>query len=83
MSLLDLFENRRQLIVYRTFHEQAFWLAGSRLPRVFDGGRPRRTSRTFERSQHESRIRLPSTTARHRAREGPDGMGPYPLVHDH
>ena len=30
-SLLDLFEGRRQLIVYRAFFEPGVWLAGTRL----------------------------------------------------
>ncbi len=47
-SLLDLFDGRRQLIVYRAFFEPGvFRLARSRLPRLFPGcrsGRPPRAS---------------------------------------
>jgi Bacterial protein of unknown function (DUF899) len=51
-SLLDLFEGRHQLIVYRTC-----------LPRLFHGGRPGRAPRPSERARHHARVRLARATA--------------------
>ena len=49
-SLLDLFDGRRQLIVYRAFFEPGVsgW-PGSCLHRLFHGGRPGRPPRPSER----------------------------------
>ena len=49
-SLLDLFEGRRQLVIYRAFFEPGVMrLAGPRLPRLFDDGRSGRPRRPPER----------------------------------
>ena len=76
VSLLDLFEGRRQLIVYRAFFE----------PGVF--GWPEHACRGcsfvadqvahvahLERPRHHPRVRLARAADGHRAREGADGLG--------
>ena len=75
-SLLDLFDGRRQLIVYRAFLEPGVYgLARARLRRLLDGGRPGRPRRPSERPRHHARVRLARAAGGHRAREGPDGLG--------
>ena len=82
-SLLDLFEGRRQLIVYRFFFEPGVArLARERLPRLLLHGRPGRPPRPPELARHHVRERLARAAGRHRALEGADGLG-HPLVHDH
>ena len=49
-SLLDLFEGRRQLIVYRAFFEPGVRPARTRVWRLFLPGRPGRPRRPSERS---------------------------------
>ena len=83
VSLLDLFEGRRQLIVYRAFFE----------PGVF--GWPEHACRgcslgadqvgppgPSERPRHHPRLRLTRAAGGHRAPEGADGLGDA-LVHHH
>jgi len=83
VSLLDLFEGRRQLIVYRAFFE----------PGVF--GWPEHTCRGcslgadqvahlahLNAPRHHSRLRLTRAAGGHRAPEGADGLGDA-LVHHH
>ena len=82
-SLLDLFEGRRQLIVYRAFFEPGVsGLARACLHRLLHGGRPGRPRRPSERPRHHSRVRLARAADGHRAREGADGLGDA-LVHHH
>ena len=81
-SLVDLFDGRRQLIVYRAFFE----------PGVF--GWPEHACRgcsygadqvippgAFERSRYYPRLRLARAAGRHRAPQGADGLGADSLVH--
>ena len=78
-SLLDLFEGRRQLIVYRFFYEPG--VAGwpeQRLPRLLVPGRPGRPPRPPQRARHHARVRLARPAGRHRALEGADGLGRSP-----
>jgi len=49
VSLLDLFDGRRQLIVYRASSSRAFRLARPCLPGLLGGGRPGRPRRPSER----------------------------------
>ena len=78
-SLLDLFEGRRQLIVYRFFFEPGVHgLARERLPRLLDGRRPGRPPRPPERPRHDARVRLARAAGGHRALEGADGLGDIP-----
>ena len=64
-SLLDLFEGRRQLIVYRAFFEPGVYgWPGPRVPGLFAGGRSGRPPRSPERPRHHARVRL----ARRRSR---------------
>ena len=78
-SLLDLFEGRRQLIVYRAFFEPGVhgWpehaCIGCSL--VADQVSHPRAS---ERARHDSRVCLACTAGRHRAPEGADGLGQSP-----
>ena len=83
VGLLDLFEGRSQLIIYRFFFEPGVhgW-PRERLPRLLVDGRPDRPPRSPQRSRHHVRPGLPGTAGRHRAAEGEDGLG-RPLVHDH
>ena len=82
-SLLDLFEGRRQLIVYRAFFE----------PGVF--GWPEHACRgcslgadqvgapgPSERSRHHSRLRLTRAAGGHRSRKGTNGLGDALVHHD-
>ena len=57
-SLLDLFEGRRQLIVYRFFFEPASRLARWRLPRLLLGCRSDHPPGPSERPRHHDRARL-------------------------
>ena len=82
-SLLDLFEGRRQLIVYRAFFEPGrARLARPGLPRLLAGGRPGRPSRPPQCARHDARLRLARAAGRHRAAEGADGLEDA-LVHHH
>ena len=81
-SLLDLFDGRRQLIVYRAFFEPGVSrLARACLHRLLHGGRPGRPPRPSERPRHHARVRLARAAGGHRAREGADGLGDA-VVHD-
>ena len=81
-SLLDLFEGRRQLIVYRFFFEPgvAGW-PGGWLPRLLHGRRSGRPPRPSERPRHHACVRVARTAGGHRALEGADGLGDHPVVH--
>ncbi len=82
-SLLDLFEGRHQLIVYRFFFEPGVSrLARERLSRLLVHGRPGRPPRPPQLARHHVRQCLTRPTGRHRALEGSDGLG-HALVHDH
>ena len=83
VSLLDLFEGRRQLIVYRAFFEPGVHrLAGACLHWLLPGGRPGRPSGPSERARHHARLRLAGAAGGHRAPQGADGLGDA-LVHHH
>src|SRR5439155_18570554 len=76
VSLLDLFEGRRQLIVYRAFFEpRGVRLARARLPRVLPGRRSGRSPSPSERPRHHARVRLTRAAGGRRAPEGADGLG--------
>ena len=78
-SLLDLFDGRRQLIVYRAFFEPGVQrLARPCLHRLLHGGRPGRPPRPSERPRHHARVRLARAAGGHRAPEGADGLGDDP-----
>src|SRR5580704_9403419 len=82
VSLLDLFEGRRQLVIYRAFLAGCGRLARPRVPWLLDDGRPGRRPRPPERQGHHVRLRLARPAAGHRAAEGEDGLG-LALVHHH
>jgi Bacterial protein of unknown function (DUF899) len=83
VSLLELFEGRPQLIVYRAFFEPGgIRLARARLPRLLPGRRSGRPPGPSERPRHHSRLRLTRAAGGHRAPEGADGLGDA-LVHHH
>ena len=83
VSLLDLFEDRRQLIIYRAFFEPGvFGWPRARLPRLLPWGRSGRPPRPSERPRHHTRVRLARAAGRHRAPEDADGLEDA-LVHDH
>ena len=76
-SLLDLFEGRRQLIVYRAFYapdvttpEVGRRVPGAGLRRLLVRGRPGRAPRAPERAGHDARVRLARTPGRD---PGPEG----------
>ena len=82
-SLLDLFEGRRQLIVYRFFFEPG--VAGwpeTRLPGCSLWCDQVAHLAHLNARDTDARVRLARAAARHRALEGADGLGD-PLVHDH
>ena len=81
-SLLDLFEGRQQLIVYRAFLEPGVHgLARPRVRRLLDGRQPGRPRRPPAPPEHHPGLRLPRPAGRHPAGEGPHGLGDA-LVHD-
>ena len=83
-SLLDLFDGRRQLIVYRFFYEpDVERLARARLRRLLVPRRPGRAPRAPQRPRHDARVRLPRPAGGHRALEVPHGLGADPVVHAH
>ena len=83
VSLLDLFEGRRQLIVYRAFFEPGVFGWPEHACRGCSlGRRPGRPPRPSERPRHHARVRLARAAGRHRAPEGADGLGDA-LVHHH
>jgi len=83
VSLLDLFEGRRQLIVYRAFFEPGgVGLARARLPRLFLGRRSGRPPGPSERPRHHARVRLARATEGHRAFAGTNGLEDA-VVHHH
>src|SRR5262249_6277223 len=66
VSVLDLFEGRRQLIVYRAFFEPGvFRLARACLPRLFLGRRSGLPPGPFERSRRHPRLGLTRTAGGH------------------
>ena len=81
VSLLDLLEGRRQLIVYRAFFEPGIRLARSRLPRLLPGRRSGRPPGPFERPRHHAWLRLTRAAGGHRAPEGADGLGDALVQH--
>ena len=78
-SLLDLFEGRRQLIVYRFFYEPGVdgW-PDRGCPGCSHGGRPGRPPRPSERPRHHAGVRLARPAGGHRAPEGAHGLGAIP-----
>ena len=82
-TLVDLFEGRRQLIVYRFFYDpDVEGLARARLRRVLLPRRPGRAPRAPERARHHARVRLARAAGEHPAHEAGDGLG-HALVHAH
>ena len=84
-SLADLFEGRRQLIVYRAFYApdvttypQGGAVPGASLCRLLPGRRPSRAPRPPERPGHDARLRLARPPGRDPGPEGTHGMGPSP-----
>ena len=67
-SLLDLFDGRRQLIVYRAFFEPGVYgWPEHALRRLLPGRRPGRPRRPPERPRHDARVRLARAAGGHRA----------------
>ena len=78
-SLLDLFEGRRQLIVYRFFYEPGRGgLARARLRRLLVRRRPGGAPRPPERPRHHARVRLARAAGGHPAPEGARWAGSMP-----
>ena len=78
-SLLDLFDGRRQLIVYRFFFEPgvAGWPERGCYGCSFMADQVAHLAAP-ERPRHHARVRLARPAARHRALEGADGLGQIP-----
>ncbi len=82
VGLLDLFEGRRQLIVYRAFFEPGvFGWPRSCLPRLLAGRRSGRSRGAFERARHDAGVGFARAADGHCAGEGADGLGDA-VVHD-
>ena len=82
-SLLDLFEGRRQLVVYRAFFEPGvFGWPEHACRRLLPGRRSGRAPVPFKRPRHYARVRLARATERHRTREGADGLDDALVHHD-
>ncbi len=83
VSLLDLFDGRRQLIVYRAFFEPGvFGWPDHACRGCSHGGRPGRPRRAPERPRHHARLRLARAAGGYRAAEGADGLEDA-VVHPH
>ena len=78
-SLLDLFEGRRQLIVYRAFFEPGVhgWPEHACIGCSL-GADQVCQPRPPERARHDPRVCLARAAGRHRAPEGADGLGTSP-----
>ena len=76
VSLLDLFEGRRQLIVYRAFFEPGVfgWPEHACRGCSFVADQVAHVAHS-ERPRHDPRVRLARAADGHRAREGADGLG--------
>ena len=83
---LDLFEGRRQLIVYRAFYAPdvtTYPEAGGSYPEracvgLLLGRRPGRAPRPPERAGHDARVRLARAAGRDPGPEGAHGLGAIP-----
>ena len=74
VSLLDLFDGRRQLIIYRAFIEPGVRrLARTRMRGLLLDGRPCAQPGPSQRTRHHVRLRLARIPARTRADESEDG----------
>ena len=89
-SLADLFEGRRQLIVYRAFYgpEVTTYAEGGSYPErgcvgCSFGRRPGRAPRAPERAGHDARVRLARPAGRDPGPEGAPRLGAHSLVHAH
>jgi hypothetical protein len=82
-SLLDLFDGRRQLIVYRAFFEPGV-KAGPSMPASAAPWWPTRSlTRSSERPRYYTRVRLSRAADGYRAPKGTNGLAVHSLVHDH
>ena len=84
VSLLDLFDGRRQLIIYRAFFEPGVdgWpehacIGCSMMADHVGSPRP------SEHPRHHTRVRVARAAEGYQAPEGANGLGVHPLVHDH
>ena len=84
VSLFDLFQGRRQLIVYRAFFEPGVhgW-PDQRVPGLLDGCRPGRPRGASQRDATPHSVSRCACRSRHRASEGAHGLGEHPVVHAH
>ena len=83
VSLLDLFEGRRQLIVYRAFFEPGVFGWPEHACRGCSFGADQVAHLAhLERPRHHPRVRLARAADGHRAPEGADGLGDA-VVHHH
>ena len=82
-SLLDLFDGRRQLIVYRAFFEPGVhgWPEHACIGCSMVADQVANLAHLNARDT-TSRLRLARAAGGHRAAEGADGLG-HPLVHAH
>ena len=82
-SLLDLFDGRRQLIVYRAFFEPGVFGWPEHACRGCSfGRRPSGPPRPSKRARHHACVRIAGAAAGHRARESTHGLDDT-LVHHH
>ena len=87
LSFEDLFEGRRQLIVYRAFYGEGVTTTApgtsrARLPRLLVRRRPGLEPRAPERAGHDPRIRLAGSDRGDPEPEGAARLGAHPLVRD-
>ncbi len=89
-SLLDLFDGRRQLIVYRAFFgPKVFWGPGDQgFPDHACVGCSLQADHVPNLAHLNARdttlvYASPAPAGGHRAGEVPDGLGAHPVVHDH
>ena len=83
VSLLDLFDGRPQLIVYRAFFEPGVFGWPEHACRGCSlGADPGQPPRTSERPRHYPRLGFTRTASGYRPPEGADGLGDALVHHD-
>jgi predicted dithiol-disulfide oxidoreductase (DUF899 family) len=82
LSLVDLFEGRRQLIVYRAFYEPGVFGWPEHACRGCSLGADQVAHLAHLNARDTTLVRLARATGRYRAPQGPNGLGDAVVHHD-